>query len=94
MTRLEPLAQAQWRVSSFCEDGEANGGTCVEVAALSDGRIAVRNSNHPDAGAVISPAPRWTPGSRASKPASSTTSPSRPDDSPEVGLRQSSPPHS
>ncbi len=53
MTRLEPLARAQWRVSSFCEDGECSGGTCVEVAALPDGRVAVRNSNHPDAGAVL-----------------------------------------
>ncbi|MGH3753163.1 MAG: DUF397 domain-containing protein [Pseudonocardiaceae bacterium] len=53
MTRSEPLARAQWRVSSFCEDGEGNGGTCVEVAALPDGRVAVRNSNHPDAGAVL-----------------------------------------
>ncbi len=54
MTRLEPLAQIQWRMSSFCGDtGGANGGSCVEVAALPDGRVAVRNSNHPDAGAVL-----------------------------------------
>jgi hypothetical protein len=52
MTNVEPLAQAQWRVSSFCDDGGANGGSCVEVAALPDGRIAVRNSNHPGVGAV------------------------------------------
>lgn len=54
MTRLEPLAQDQWRVSSFCGDtGGMNGGSCVEVAALPDGRVAVRNSNHPDAGTVL-----------------------------------------
>ncbi len=54
MTRLEPLAQIQWRTSSFCGDtGTSNGGGCVEVAALPDGRIAVRNSNHPDAGVVL-----------------------------------------
>ncbi|MGH3810266.1 MAG: DUF397 domain-containing protein [Pseudonocardiaceae bacterium] len=54
MTRLEPLAQLQWRRSSFCGDtGAGNGGMCVEVAALPDGQIAVRNSNHPDAGAVL-----------------------------------------
>lgn len=53
MTRLEPLAQVQWRISSFCGDtGGANGGSCVEVGALPDGRIAIRNSNHLDAGAV------------------------------------------
>jgi len=33
-----------WRISSF----SGNNGTCVEVAALRDGRIAVRNSTHPD----------------------------------------------
>ncbi|MGH3830174.1 MAG: DUF397 domain-containing protein [Pseudonocardiaceae bacterium] len=53
MTRLEPLAQLQWRTSSFTDTGGSNGGTCVAVAVLSDGRIAVRNSNHPDAGAVL-----------------------------------------
>ncbi len=52
MTRLEPLAQVQWRKSSFTDTGIGNGGMCVEVGALLDGRIAVRNSNHPDAGAV------------------------------------------
>ena len=33
-----------WRTSSF----SGNNGTCVEVAALPDGHIAVRNSTHPD----------------------------------------------
>lgn len=53
MTKLGPLAHVHWRKSSFTEEGGSNGGTCVEVAALPDGRIAVRNSNHPDAGAVF-----------------------------------------
>jgi hypothetical protein len=54
MTRLEPLAQVQWRMSSFCGGtGTSNGGGCVEVAVLRDGRVAVRNSNHPDAGSVL-----------------------------------------
>ncbi|MGH3873258.1 MAG: DUF397 domain-containing protein [Pseudonocardiaceae bacterium] len=54
MTRSESLAQAQWRMSSFCGGtGTSNGGGCVEVAALPDGQIAVRNSNHPDAGTVL-----------------------------------------
>jgi Domain of unknown function (DUF397) len=53
MTRWEPLAQVQWRKSSFSGDtGTSNGGLCVEVGALPDGRIAVRNSNYPEAGAV------------------------------------------
>jgi hypothetical protein len=43
------LNTAQWRKSSF-SDGN---GMCVEVTPLTDGRIAVRNSNHPDAGTVF-----------------------------------------
>ncbi|GAB3450275.1 hypothetical protein GCM10027436_46290 [Actinophytocola sediminis] len=39
-----------WRKSSFSGD---NGGDCVETAPLVDGRVAVRNSNHPDAGTVL-----------------------------------------
>jgi hypothetical protein len=40
-------------MSSFCGGtGTSNGGGCVEIAALPDGRIAVRNSNHPDVGVV------------------------------------------
>ncbi|MGW0960115.1 DUF397 domain-containing protein [Streptomyces gelaticus] len=38
-----------WRKSTFSGDQ----GACVEAAPLPDGRIAVRNSNHPDAGAVF-----------------------------------------
>jgi uncharacterized protein DUF397 len=38
-----------WRTSSF----SGNNGTCVEVAALPDGRIAVRNSNQPEQGVVL-----------------------------------------
>jgi hypothetical protein len=38
-----------WRTSSF----SGNNGTCVEVAALPDGHIAVRNSNRPHDGMVL-----------------------------------------
>ena len=38
-----------WRTSSF----SGNNGTCVEVAACPDGRVAVRNSNHPDEGMIL-----------------------------------------
>lgn len=38
-----------WRTSSF----SGNNGTCVEVGALADGHIAVRNSNYPDTGVVL-----------------------------------------
>ena len=50
MTLVDPLANVIWRKSSFTDTGGSNGGTCVEAAALPDGRIAIRNSNHPEAG--------------------------------------------
>jgi Domain of unknown function (DUF397) len=43
------LDTAPWRRSSFSGDI----GACVEAAPLADGSIAVRNSNHPQAGAVL-----------------------------------------
>jgi hypothetical protein len=43
------LTTARWRTSSF----SGNNGVCVEVAALPDGRIAVRNSNRPADGVVL-----------------------------------------
>ena len=43
------LSVTNWRVSSF----SGNNGTCVQLAVLSDGRIAVRNSTHPDDGTVL-----------------------------------------
>jgi len=53
MTDTDLVTRAEWRKSSFSGDGGKGGGNCVEVAALADGRIAVRNSNHPGAGAVL-----------------------------------------
>ena len=50
------LAAASWRISSF----SGNNGTCVQVATLPDGRIAVRNSNHPDDGVVLFTASEMT----------------------------------
>jgi len=46
---IEQLAAAVWRISSFSGDQ----GDCVETALLADGRIAVRNSNQPDADVVF-----------------------------------------
>jgi hypothetical protein len=43
------VANVPWRTNSF----SGNNGTCVEVAALPDSRIAVRNSNHPEDGLVL-----------------------------------------
>lgn len=47
----EPRPATVWRKSSF-SGSSGNDDACVEVAALPDGRIAMRNSNHPDAGVV------------------------------------------
>ncbi|HET9254146.1 MAG TPA: DUF397 domain-containing protein [Pseudonocardiaceae bacterium] len=44
---MNPISH--WRTSSF----SGNNGTCVEVAALPDGSVAVRNSNHPGDGVVL-----------------------------------------
>ncbi|MGH3621604.1 MAG: DUF397 domain-containing protein [Sciscionella sp.] len=43
------LNTLRWRKSSF----SAQNGTCVEMALTPDDRVAVRNSNHPEAGAVF-----------------------------------------
>ncbi|MPZ67088.1 MAG: DUF397 domain-containing protein [Pseudonocardiaceae bacterium] len=51
MSRAE-LSRARWRTSSYSGGNNGGGGQCVEVAALQDGRIAVRNSKRPD-GAVL-----------------------------------------
>ncbi|MGH3493532.1 MAG: DUF397 domain-containing protein [Sciscionella sp.] len=42
------LDYVSWRKSSFSNDQ----GQCVEIAALADGTIALRNSNRPGAGTV------------------------------------------
>jgi len=47
-----PLARAaRWRTSSYTDRGN-----CVAVAECADGDVAVRNSNHPDAGTLTFPA--------------------------------------
>ena len=43
------LSVTNWRISSF----SGNNGTCVQLAVLSDGRVAVRNSTHPDNGTIL-----------------------------------------
>lgn len=58
------LATAAWVKSSF----SGNNGDCVEAAPLDDGRIAVRNSNHPDQGVVFFTRPEmdaWIKGVKA-----------------------------
>lgn len=45
------LAGVVWRKST--RSGDSGGTNCVEVAALADGRVAVRNSNAPEAGVLF-----------------------------------------
>jgi uncharacterized protein DUF397 len=49
VTTSEPSV-IHWRISSF----SGNNGTCVEVAALPNGHIAVRNSTHPNRAVALS----------------------------------------
>ncbi|WP_243793569.1 DUF397 domain-containing protein [Saccharopolyspora gloriosae] len=53
MSKLDEYADLTWRKSSFSGGSNGGGGQCVEAAALPDGRVAVRNSNHPEDGAVL-----------------------------------------
>ena len=45
----EDLADVTWRKSRRSNSS----GNCVEMAALSDGRVAVRNSRHPEGPALV-----------------------------------------
>lgn len=63
-TPTPDLHNARWRKSSFSSDN----GACVETAPLADGRVAVRNSNHPEAGVVFFTRPEmdaWIKGCKA-----------------------------
>ena len=46
------MASATWRKSSFSGTGGSGGGDCVEVAALADGTVGVRDSKNPRGGAL------------------------------------------
>lgn len=61
---MHDLSTAEWRTSSF----STFGGSCVEVAPLPDGRIAMRNSNDPEASVVLFTRPEiaaWIKGAKA-----------------------------
>jgi hypothetical protein len=53
MNDKDTMAQAEWRKSSFSGDGGKGGGNCVEVAALPEQVVAVRDSKNPQAGVVF-----------------------------------------
>ncbi len=53
MSHPDDLTHADWRKSSFSGSGGPGSGDCVEVTPLADGRIALRNSNHPEAGTMF-----------------------------------------
>ncbi len=47
---------ATWIKSSY---SGPTGGNCVEVAFLSDGNVAMRNSRHPEGPALVFTRPEW-----------------------------------
>ena len=49
--RSSHLGQQAWRKSRHSNPS----GNCVEIAALPDGRVALRNSRHPSGPALIVP---------------------------------------
>ncbi|MGB9278774.1 MAG: DUF397 domain-containing protein [Pseudonocardiaceae bacterium] len=53
MIHENALTRVEWRKSSFSGGGGQGGGNCVEIAALEDGRVAVRNSKQPKKGVVL-----------------------------------------
>ncbi|WP_007024563.1 DUF397 domain-containing protein [Saccharomonospora iraqiensis] len=64
----DPLPDLPWRKSSFSGGGGNGGADCVEVAPTPDGRIAVRDSKHPEAGALLftrAEMAAWVEGCRA-----------------------------
>jgi Domain of unknown function (DUF397) len=54
--RATELAGARWAKSSR---SGPTGGNCVEVAFLSDGQVAVRNSRQPAGPTLVFPAREW-----------------------------------
>ncbi|WP_412541847.1 DUF397 domain-containing protein [Longispora sp. K20-0274] len=63
MTEIGPVDAAgalgalPWRISTRSDGGAS--GSCVEVAPLGDGRVAVRHSHHPDGAGIIYTAAEW-----------------------------------
>ena len=51
----EELKNAVWRKSPL-SDGQGN---CVQIASLSSGRVAVRDSKDPDGPALVFTNPEW-----------------------------------
>jgi hypothetical protein len=49
------LSREVWRKSSRCGGLNGGGDECVEVAALDDGRIAVRDSKRPEGAVLLFP---------------------------------------
>ena len=56
MDLKDELANAAWRKASFSTN---NGGNCIEVAPLSDGRVGIRDTESPDRRPFVVSAPVW-----------------------------------
>ncbi len=53
------LAGARWRLSSYTGSGGPEGGSCVEVAALPAGSVAVRDSKDRGGAVLRHPGAAW-----------------------------------
>jgi len=54
--RASALADSEWIKS---RRSGPTGGNCVEVALLTGGEVALRNSRHPDGPALVFTRPEW-----------------------------------
>ncbi|WP_214103907.1 DUF397 domain-containing protein [Acrocarpospora catenulata] len=52
----DELANAAWRKASFSGD---NGGNCIEVAPLSNGRVGIRDTEAPNQQPFVVSATAW-----------------------------------
>ncbi|GAA1021276.1 transcriptional regulator [Acrocarpospora pleiomorpha] len=57
MDLRDELANAAWRKASF---SGSNGGNCIEVAPLSNGRVGIRDTESPDQPPFVVTAGVWT----------------------------------
>ncbi|GIG56996.1 transcriptional regulator [Longispora fulva] len=55
--RASQLGDQPWRKST--RSGGTPDGSCVDVAPLADGKVAVRHSHHPDGAAIVYNADEW-----------------------------------
>ncbi|MEW1723182.1 DUF397 domain-containing protein [Streptomyces sp. NPDC093109] len=53
MAKVDSLTHVEWRKSSFSGGSNGGGGECLEVASVSGGHVAVRDSKDPGVGTLV-----------------------------------------